>query len=146
MSASMSGSAIVFKDGGGSTLVRLVVNGDDDVSLEGATGERVRLSKADVDHNHVSKSANYTTVVGDSIVGVDTTGGAVTITLHAANTTGVTGRVYTIMDEGGNAGTNNITVTADGTDTINGSTDDAYVNGDYNRLQLYSDGTRWFAM
>lgn len=60
-----------------------------------------------------------TTVVSaatDCVIGIDYAGAA-TVNLPA----GVTNQIFFIGDESGNAATNNITITPDGTNTINGS-------------------------
>lgn len=90
---------------------------------------------------HVSKSANYTATVDDCIIGVDTSGGAVTITLPSAGA--VAGKIYIINDEGGAAGTNNITVATEGSETINGA-DTQTISANYGSLRVYSDGTNFF--
>ena len=90
---------------------------------------------------HVSKSSAYTASVADSIIGVDTTSSAVTITLPSAGA--IAGKVYIIADEGGNAGTNNITVATEGSETIDGSST-ATINSNYGALRIYSDGTNFF--
>jgi len=72
------------------------------------------------------------------VVGVDTSGGSeVTITLPAASA-GV--QTYTIADVGGSAGTYNIVIAADGTDTIGGASSFT-INAAYNSIIIYSDGT-----
>ena len=65
------------------------------------------------------KTANYTVVVSDYVVAVDTAtaSGPVTITLPAAEV----GRVYLIKDSGGSASSKNITVQRAGSDTIDGA-------------------------
>jgi len=90
---------------------------------------------------HVSKSSAYTASVADSIIGVDTTSSAVTITLPSAGA--IAGKVYIIADEGGNAGSNNITVATEGSETIDGSST-ATINSNYGTLRIYSDGTNFF--
>ncbi|MFQ5874303.1 MAG: hypothetical protein ACE5JL_10945 [Dehalococcoidia bacterium] len=88
-----------------------------------------------------TKTANYTATATDKIIGVDTTGGAVTITLPTAETTA--GRTYVVKDQGGSAGTNNITVATEGAQTIDGSATDA-ISANYGSQGYYSDGTNWF--
>jgi len=90
---------------------------------------------------HVSKSSNYTTN-GEVIIGVDTSSSAVTITLATADCKA--GKVVIINDEGGNAGTNNITVATEGSETIDGSAT-ATISSNNGTLRLYSDGSNWFS-
>lgn len=89
----------------------------------------------------VINSGTYTILTTDHIVAVTyTSTGAVTLTLPPA-TNSI--RIL-IVDEGGNAGTNNITVNPDGSDTIIGESS-VIINGDHNSLSLYSNGSnQWF--
>jgi len=91
--------------------------------------------------NQVSKSANYTTTKNDFIIGVDTSSAAVTITLSSDSVEA--GRVVIINDEGGNAGSNNITIATEGSETIDGSAT-ATISTNNASLRLYSNGTNWF--
>lgn len=90
---------------------------------------------------HASKSAAYTTKETDVIIGVDTTSAAVTVTL--ATETVTKGRVVIVADEGGNAGTNAITIATEGSETIDGSAT-ASISTNYGAVRLYSDGSNWF--
>lgn len=88
------------------------------------------------------KTGAYTVdVAADSLVRVDTTGGAVTITLPASHTSG---DEVTIKDVGGDAGLNNITIATADTDQIEGSASDYIMDLDYQSLKLKSDGTNWW--
>ena len=91
---------------------------------------------------HVSKSANYTATTSDFIIGVDTSSSAVTVTLDSDLVS--EGRVIIINDEGGNAGTNNITVATEGSEKIDGNAT-ATISTDNASLRLYSDGTNWYS-
>lgn len=90
---------------------------------------------------HAAKTSAYTTVAADRIIGVDTSGGAVTITLGSA--TVAAGRAIIIKDEGGAAATNNITVATEGAETIDGAATDV-INTNYGSCGYYSNGTNWF--
>lgn len=75
----------------------------------------------------------------DHIVLVDSSGGAVTVTLPAAP---VSGTIYQIKDSGGSAEANNITVAGNG-NNIDGAAD--FVMGvDYQSATVIFDGAAWF--
>jgi hypothetical protein len=63
-----------------------------------------------------AKTSAYTATATDFVIPVNTTGGAVTITLPAA----VLNTLYIVKDVGGAAATNNITIAKTGGDTIDG--------------------------
>ena len=90
----------------------------------------------------------YTVLLADDILGVRiTTTSPSVITLPAIST--LTGRKkrYTIVDEGGNAVNNNITVTANAADSILGQST-FVINQNYNSINIYSDpstpSSGWF--
>lgn len=91
----------------------------------------------------VVNSATYTVLSSDEIIAVTYTAtGAVTITLPAISVVGAI--QYTIVDEGGNAQANPITIDTTGADTIVGTTD-TQIRADYNAIRVYNDGTSaWF--
>jgi len=110
--------------------------GNDDITLSGTVvvGGGVALA-------HISKDTNYTTTADDCIVGVDSTGGAVTITLGSASV--AAGKIVVIKDAGGGASSNNITIDTEGSETIDGSASTS-ITSDNGVVRLYSDGTNWF--
>lgn len=110
--------------------------GNDDITISGTT-----VFDAGMTVKHVSKSANYTATLNDYIIGVDTSGGAVTITIPSA--AAVAGKLYIINDEGADAGTHNITVATEGSETIDGSASGSIATNN-GTLRIYSDGTNWF--
>ena len=112
-----------------------------DASTDTLTVSGAATFGAGISVNRVSKSSNYTATSTDTIIGVDCSGGAITITLPTAGT--VNGKVYIIKDESGDAGTNNITVATEGSETIDGS-NTATINSNYGVLRVYSDGTNFF--
>lgn len=87
-----------------------------------------------------TKTSNFTAATSDTYIPVDTTSGAVTITLPASPDNG---ERHIIADVGGNAATNNITVNGNGHNIIGAST---YVmTGPYNTLEVayHSDKAIW---
>ena len=89
-------------------------------------------------------AATYDLLVTDYILNVAYTGtGEVTsLTLPTAQVEA--GRIIKIVDTGGNASTNNITIDTEGSETINGEA--TYViDVDYGVVELYCDGTNWFS-
>ena len=87
-------------------------------------------------------AATYTAKAGDRLIGVNRAG-AVTITLPTAEVR--KGRFYTIKDESGAAATNNITVSTEGSQTIDGSATDV-ISDNFGGKTYYSDGTNWFEL
>jgi hypothetical protein len=87
-------------------------------------------------------SANYacdSAGASDYIVGVDTTGGAVQLTLPPATR----GRVIVVKDVGFNAAVNNITVVGAGGAQIDGAASSVISTAKGSR-GFVSDGTAWF--
>jgi len=84
------------------------------------------------------------TVTDESFLGVDTKNGAVTITLPAPSD--YENKFLIIKDEGGLAGTNNITVAfSTGSDyNIDGSST-ATISANYGALSLYATNLEWFS-
>lgn len=84
-------------------------------------------------------SSTYTILESDDILGVTYTAtGACTVTLPQISGLTNSKKKYVITDEGGNAGTNNITIATTGGDTILGNS--TYViNNNYTSISLYSD-------
>jgi hypothetical protein len=83
-------------------------------------------------------STPYTVLSTDYFLSCDVSGGVLTIRLPNAPTTG---RAFVVKDKGGNALTNNITVTTvGGTVTIDGSTS-FVLNANYQAINLIFNGT-----
>lgn len=88
----------------------------------------------------------FSVLASHSLLGVTYTATAAT-TLNLPQISGLqTAQKFTIVDEGGNASTNNITVSAYAGDTIIGNS--TYViSTDYSSITLYNNGgTGWFIM
>ena len=135
-----SDGQMAFRDGsaGDPILARVHISGSgDSFYVEGAT----TLSGAVV-HKRKAIINDYSVELTDYYLGIDTTDGAVDLTLPAASTA-TEGQTYVIKDEGGNALANSINVLRSGTDTIDGSTSVA-LSSDYAALSLYTNGTNWF--
>ena len=128
-------------------VVSATANGE--VKMVDVTGTgSVAMSNVRVKHNVATAITSDTTLTAaHDTVQVDTTGGAVTLTLPASDAT-MSGRVLTIMDTGGNCGASNITINpATGTGhTISGYAS-LVVNHDNAMVSLYSNGSgKWFAL
>lgn len=88
----------------------------------------------------VQVSSNYTIAWLDDVVLVDSSSGAVTVTLP--RTIEAHGRRVTVKDAGGAAGTNTITVDTAGDSTIDGAAT-ASISSNYGTLTMICDGTDW---
>jgi hypothetical protein len=83
------------------------------------------------------KTSNYTAVSGDRII-ADTSGGAFTVTLPAAPTTGD----FVSITDGANFENNNLTV-ARNSSTIEGVSDDVFLDIAGTTFDFIYDGTTW---
>ena len=93
----------------------------------------------------VVAAATYTTLAADELLSVTYTAtGAVTITLIAAATAGAGATLY-VVDTGGTALTNNITIDGNASETISGATT-FVIEGNYNGVTLWCDGSNWFVI
>jgi len=90
----------------------------------------------------VTSAGNVTLTNASGYMGITSTAAARTVTLPAASTCGP-GQRFWIEDESGSAGTNNITVSRAGSDTINGATT-FVINQNYGSILLTCDGTSKF--
>jgi len=80
----------------------------------------------------------YSALVSDDIIGVDTSGGIVTVVLPSAAAVGA-GKTLIVKDESGNASTNPILVDGSVGDTVDGAANFP-VRFDLGSAQFYSDG------
>ncbi|MHA2069717.1 MAG: hypothetical protein ACXABY_35590, partial [Candidatus Thorarchaeota archaeon] len=125
---------IIYK--GASAVSRLAV---------GTTTQVLKSNGTDPTWAHkyttVAKSVGYTTTLADEVILVNTDG-ARAIELGTAAT--IDGKVQIIKDsDGTGAATNNITVSTEGAETIDGGA--TYVlNADRESVTLVSNGTNWF--
>ena len=88
-------------------------------------------------------SATYDLLASDDIVLVTytATGAVTSLTLPTAQV--VAGRTIVIKDVGGSAGTNNITIDTEASETIDGAATLA-LDSDYESATLVSDGANWY--
>src|SRR6056300_1192436 len=96
-----------------------------------------------VDWDTTAKTAAFTAVSGDGYF-VNTTSGAITVTLPA----GSAGSIVSLKDYANTWQTNNVTVTPNGTDKINGINENAVLNTqDQSVTLVYVDSTKgWRAV
>jgi hypothetical protein len=88
-------------------------------------------------------TADHTVLREETYVGVTDTSSARTITLPQKM---VDGSIIVVKDESGAAGTNNITVSRGGTDTIDGATSTA-ISSNYGAVTVISNGSgAWFTL
>ena len=91
-----------------------------------------------VDWDTTAKTASFTAVSGNGYF-VNTTSGAITVTLPA----GSSGSIVSLKDYANTWQTNNVTVTPNGTDKINGTNDSATLNTEDQSVTLvYVDSTK----
>ena len=89
-----------------------------------------------------AKTSDYTVANSDYYVGVDSTGGAVKLTLPQASTLS-DGQTFVFKDEGGDASANNITISGSSSDKIDGENQVILVSP-YASIQLYCNGINKF--
>ncbi len=114
------------------------------VNISAGTGSIKLASGLIVPVTTVLNAASPYTVLGtDYLISVDTSGGAVTVTLPAA--TAVAGRTYVIRDTGGAAAASNITIGGGGTNLVGGGAAAAtkVINTAYAGATVYSNGATW---
>jgi hypothetical protein len=94
-------------------------------------------------HKRHTITSDYAISITDYYVGVDTTGGAIKVTLPVASTL-TSGQTLVLKDEGGLSNTNAITISGSGADKIDGQ-NTVVLGSPYAALQLYCDGaTKYF--
>jgi len=86
-------------------------------------------------------SANITLAPSDHFVGVNTVASAITVTLPPA-TSIPRGKQFVIKDEGGAAGTNNITINTPDGRTIDGASS-VGLQSNYAAINIYYNGSGW---
>lgn len=123
-------------NGTAASVVALTIDQDQSASFATTVhGRMVRTATA----------VSYVALTTDTIVGVTSTAATRTITLPSSATAG-SGFELIVKDESGAAGTNNITVSRAGSDTIDGATT-VTISVNYGVLKVYSDGAgKWFTL
>ena len=122
----------------GSDMNRSDYDSDDDEIVDAAENINVANPTA------VAFAASpYTVLAADTVLLLDTSGGAVEVDLPAVASS--SGRVLTIKDEAGSAGTNAITIDPNGTETIDGSATSATITTNFGVMELVCDGTQWLS-
>jgi hypothetical protein len=89
--------------------------------------------------NRTSITATYTASLTDYYIGVDSTGGTISLRLPDASVM-LSGQTYVVKDEGGASNTNVITILASGSQTIDGQ-NQVLLQSPYAALSLYCNGT-----
>ena len=108
------------------------------------SANKVSGALTSVSGSYAKKVDAYSMAAGDVLIGVDTTGGAFTIT--APNATHMTpGRLYYIKDEGSACGANPLTLAPYGSQTIDGVAAKVISNDD-GALTFYGDGSNLFVV
>ena len=112
---------------------------DTNINSAEATKAYVDSSVAAGVFNVNSISTNTTAAVNNTYL-VDTSGGAVTVTLPAAGL-----NVFVRVKDVGSANTNNITIATPGAETIDGSAS-AIMDSNFESKTYVSDGTNWYIL
>lgn len=101
------------------------------------------IARSKVDDERITSGIHTTDVTtsGEEVVFVDSGGGSVTVTLASADVG--EGNVVTVVDVGGSADVNPITVATEGSETVDGSSDTA-ISSAWGASVVVSDGDNWF--
>lgn len=115
--------------------------GSSTVSLLGSSTSAITAgASAAIDATH---TGDHTISTDNVIIPVNTSSSAVTITLYAAS--GNAGRIVCVKDVGGAAYTNNITIDANSSETIDGQTTQT-ISSNYGAVTMFCDGSNWFVI
>lgn len=93
-----------------------------------------------IGYKYVSKAINYTLAITDTIIGANSSGGAITLNLPAVVPSA--GWTCEIKDIGGAAATNNITISGNG-NNIDGASSIALTTN-YSSVSIISNGTNYY--
>lgn len=94
--------------------------------------------------NRIATATSYTALVSDDVIAVTSTASARTISLPAIANVPI-GKIYTVKDESGAAGTNNITIDPNSSETIDGASTKV-ISSNYGSSRFYSNGTQWLTV
>jgi len=145
----LNGTNAIFgastKIGFGTTSKYIEVSGDD--LIFNNTDGQIHIKKVNLIANIADvvgvegETYDYVVQLDDYIIAVDTTLGPVNIQLPASSSVD-NGKLLIVSDVGGNTNTYNITITANGSDTILGEAT-CVIAGAYDAYGLFSIGTKW---
>lgn len=93
-----------------------------------------------------TKTANYTMLITDDIIYVDTTAGPFTLTLPNPTTVGAVGftKIFRIIDTAGMLSTNNLTLARFGSEKIEGLAASKVFSTDWGYFQVTTNRVDWF--
>ena len=128
--ASYSAGQLKFTDANGNTYTAM--------KPSGFAALRVNLATVDT-----SSTTAYTLADDEPAAAVDSNGAAATITIPTAQNNA--GQMVYVLDSGGNASTNAITVDTEGSETIDGG-GTVSIGTNYGQLTFMSDGSNWFTV
>jgi len=100
-------------------------------------------SAAVVKGTQLVSTTSYQTTSTNHVLFVIPVGGGSTITLQTSDC--INGREIIIKDTNGSAGTDNITIETQGSETIDGAATYT-INSNYGKVTLISNGTNWFTL
>jgi len=93
-------------------------------------------------HKRVAVTSDHTISTSEYYLGIDSAGGAIKLTLPSAATT-TNGQTWVVKDESGASGTNHITVSGSGADTIDAQ-NTIVLMSPYAAISIYCDGATKF--
>ena len=119
------------------------VSASSNVSASAFYGDGSKLTGiATTSHNRVQVNTTYTASTTAYYLGINSTNGAVAVRLPSAALL-ADGQTYVIKDEGGGAQTHNITISASGSQTIDGA-NSVVLESPYGAFSLYCNGVDKF--
>ena len=89
----------------------------------------------------VSGTVYYTTTTDEILSVSGTLFNTTTVKLRTSQL--AEGRIFVVKDSGGNATVNNVTITPEGTEKIDGAST-FVINDNYGAANIYSDGKNWY--